>query len=158
MGSRGPSGTRVASRPPKALKKLVVATPFGGHLGDFSWLVPESFYDVFLGPSFSAPERLLGASRVPNGSKMMPKATKKEVRRQLVERARTMVVTVWEAHGEVSGRAWEPLFPRSRREGLSEGFRRGPRIDFLLFWMIFGVLWETIFGEKVLFFGGPVFS
>ena len=69
MGSRGPSGTRVASRPPKAQKKLVVATPFGGHLGDFSWLVPGSFFNVFLGPSFSAPERLLGASRVPNGIK-----------------------------------------------------------------------------------------
>ena len=69
-----------------------------------------------------------------------------------------MVFTVWEAHGEVSGRAWEPLFSRSRREGLSEGFRRGPQIDFLPFWRIFGLLWETIFGEKVHFFGGPVFS
>ena len=114
---------------------------------------------MFFGrPPFSPPGRLLGAPRAPKGAEMSPKATEKVVQGQLVERARTMVFIVWEAHGEVSGRAREPHFSRSRREGLPEGFRRGPRIDFLPFWMIFGLLWETIFGEKVHFLGGPVFS
>ena len=77
IGDNGLSGPMRDQSGAKALIKLVVASPFGGHLGDFSWLVPGSFYDVFLGPSFSAPERLLGASRVPNRSKMVPKAPKK---------------------------------------------------------------------------------
>ena len=63
---------------------------------------------------------------------------KKKVWRHFVERARTMVFTVREAHGEVSGSVLEPLFSRSRREGLSGRFCRGARTDFLRFLRILG--------------------
>ena len=75
-----------------------------------------------------------------------------------MERARTMVFTVREAHGEVSGSVREPLLSRLRREGLSGGFCRGARTDFLRFLRICGVPWETIFDEQVSFFLGVFFS
>ena len=58
---------------------------------------------------------------------------KKKVWRHFVERARTMVFIVREAHGEVAGSVPEPLFSPSRREGLSGGFCRGARTDSLRF-------------------------
>ena len=58
---------------------------------------------------------------------------KKWVWEHFVERARTMVFSLREAHGEVSGSVLEPLFSRSRREGLSGGFCRGAQTNFLQF-------------------------
>ena len=72
-----------------------------------------------------------------------------------MERARTVVFTVREAHGEVSGSVWEPFFSRSRREGISGGFCRGYRTDFLRFSKILGVPWETLFDENLVFFAFP---
>ena len=63
---------------------------------------------------------------------------KKKAWKHFVERARTMVFTVREAHGEVSGSVLEPLFSRSRREGLSGGFCRGAQTNFLQFLRILG--------------------
>ena len=55
-----------------------------------------------------------------------------------MERARTMVFIVREAHGEVSGSVLEPLFSRSRREGLAGRLPRDAQTDFLRFLRILG--------------------
>ena len=65
-----------------------------------------------------------------------------------MERARTIVFIVREAHGEVSGSVLEPLFSRSLREGLSGGFCRGAQTNFFNFLAFQGVPWEALFNKK----------
>ena len=83
---------------------------------------------------------------------------KKEVRRQLVEHAKTMVFTSREAHRALPGRVRERLFSGARCEGASRGVRRGTYGDFWGFLGILGVPCGSIFDEQMCFFGGPIFS
>jgi len=131
MGSRGPSGTGSASRPPKSRKKCEKGFGFyarrirgGVHFGDFPPLFCRSFFDVFLGRPFFAPGRHLGAQSARKGAKREPKMMKKEVRSHLPERAKTMAGTVRETYGEVPGGARDTLFFKTRRKSL---YRRVPR-------------------------------
>ena len=131
MGSRGPSGTRAASRPPKSPKKCEKGSGFnahrirsGSHLGDFPRLFCRSFFDVFLGRPFSAPGRHLGAQSARKGAKREPKMMKKEARSHLPERAKTMAGTVRETYWEVPGGARDRPFFETRHKSL---YRRVPR-------------------------------
>jgi len=96
----------------------------GGHLGDFPRLFCRSFFDVFLRRPFFAPGRHLGAQSARKGTEMEPEMMKKEVRRHLPERAKTMAGTVRETYWEVPGGARDRPFFETRHKSL---YRRVPR-------------------------------
>ena len=87
------------------------------------------FFDVFWGRLFFAPGRHLGAQSARKGSKREPKVMKKEVRRHLVEHAKTMAGIVREAYGEIPGRFRNHFF-RTRRRGLFRTVPGGVSEDF----------------------------
>ena len=75
----------------------------------------------FRNVSFSPPGRHLGAQGAGKGAKREPKVMKKEVRRHLLEHAKTMAGTVREAYGEVPGRVQETLFSELGAKASPEG-------------------------------------
>ena len=65
---------------------------------------------------------------------------------------KTMVFTVREAHGQLPGRVRQPLFSRTRDEGLSKGFPGSSRDDFQRFCDPLGVLGDVILSKNRFFF------
>ena len=98
----------------------------------------------------------MGAQGGRKGAKREPKVMKKEVRRHLLEHAKTMAGTVREAYGEVPGRVQETLFAARGAKASPEWSRGGQRG----FFMILGALWDSLgssFCEKLGVFFALVF-
>jgi len=68
----------------------------------------------FLEGSFSLPGRLLGTKGAQKAPKMEPNWSPKGAWGYPLGSEKTMVFTVREAYGEVSGRLWEATFSRRR--------------------------------------------
>jgi len=97
------------------------------------------FLMFFSKASFSLLGRLLGAQGAQKAPKTEPKWSQRHAWRHLVGSARTMVFTVPEAYGEVSGRLREATFSRPRLQTLFGGVLGSTCADFRRFWVPFGV-------------------
>ena len=140
----------------KSTQGQKVSTTFGGHFGDFSKHLGRSFFDVFCGRPFFAPGRHLGAQGGRKGTKREPKVMKKEVRRHLVEHAKTMAGTVREAYGEVPGRARDTLLSARGAKARLLGSREGSKRIFHDLGCPLGIPWGVIWGEEVCLFRGLI--
>ena len=94
--------------------------------------------------SFSPPGRHLGAQSARKGAQRESKVMEKEVRRHLLEHAKTMAGTVREAYGEVPGRVQETLFSARGAKASHLGSREGSKRIFHDFGCSLGVPWGTI--------------
>ena len=103
--------------------------------------------------SFSPPGRHLDAQGARKGAEREPKVIEKEVRRHLVEHAKTMAGTVREAYGEVPGRVQETLFSERGTKASPEGSREGSGTIFHDFGSPLGTPWGTILRKSVFFSG-----
>ena len=101
---------------------------------------------------FCAPGRHLGAQGDRKGTKREPKVMKKEVRRHLVEHAKTMAGTVREAYRGVPVRVQETLFSERGAKVSSEGSREVSRRIFHEFGCPLGFPWGSISDKKPVFF------
>jgi len=98
----------------------------------------------FQNVSFSSPGQHLGAQGARKGAKREPKVMKNEVRRHLLEHAKTMAGTVREAYGEVPGRVQATLFSARGAKASHLGSREGSKRIFHDFGCPLGAPWGTI--------------
>ena len=105
-------------------------------------------FDVFWKLYFSNLGRLLEAKGAQKATKMKPKWSTKEAWGYPMGSEKTMVFTVREAYGGVSGRLWEAIFSRLRLQTLSGGVPGSILADFKLFWVPFGSLFGFIWMQK----------
>ena len=153
----GAKGAQGGKKVPKMIWIWSGLEPFLAPFWHFEAPLWRSFFDVFFEGLFFASWATFGRPGCPKGSQNEPKWSQTGSRRHLVGSARTMVFTVQEAYGEVSGRLRETTFSRLRLQTLPGGVLGIIFSEFRRFGVPFGAPWGSILDSKWRPFSGSEF-